>query len=164
MNPPINLLFAFLTTLPPVKASLKNLFMNDTAKISHSEEEWKELLTPARYEALRKNATERPFSGKYYLYNEKGIYCCSGCGNNLFTSAMKFKSNCGWPSFDDVIKGERIKTRFDDSFGSLRTEVSCSKCDSHLGYLFDDGPTSTHKRYSINSVCLDFRKISTRRN
>jgi peptide-methionine (R)-S-oxide reductase len=137
--------------------------MNDTLKINHSEEEWKEILSPGKYQALRKNGTERPFTGKYYLYNEKGIYSCSGCGNNLFTSEMKFKSNYGWPSFDHVLKGERIKTRTDVSFGSIRNEIVCCKCDSHLGYVYDDGPTETGKRYTVNSVCLDFRKSGRRK-
>jgi len=137
--------------------------MNDSLIIQHSEEEWKEILTPGQYLALRKNGTERPFTGKYYHHHQKGIYSCSACGNPLFTSEMKFDSPHGWASFDRELKGERIITRIDNSFGNMRTEILCGKCDSHLGHLFIDPTTLTGKRYSVNSVCLDFHKSEGRR-
>jgi methionine-R-sulfoxide reductase len=126
-----------------------------------SEQEWKEKLTPEQYHVLREKGTEPPFSGKYYLHREKGIYVCAGCGNELFTSEMKFDSPCGWPSFDREMEGGRIKRAMDYSHGMIRTEILCARCGSHLGHLFDDGPTETGMRYCVNSLALDFKKDSS---
>jgi methionine-R-sulfoxide reductase len=131
---------------------------NDTAKVVKTDEEWKKFLTPEQYHVLREKGTEAPFTGKYYLNKEKGVYVCAACGNELFTSDMKFDSHCGWPSFDKEIAGGKIKTVTDTSFGMVRTEILCGKCGSHLGHLFDDGPTSTGMRYCVNSLSLDFKK------
>lgn len=131
---------------------------NDTTKVEHSEQEWKSLLTGEQYYVLREKGTERPFTGKFYLHKEKGTYVCAACGNELFTSDMKFDSHCGWPSFDKEIAGGKVKTQIDRSHGMLRTEIMCAKCDSHLGHLFDDGPTETGMRYCVNSVSLDFKR------
>lgn len=131
---------------------------NDTTKVVKTEEEWKKFLTPEQYEVLREKGTERPFTGKYYLTTDKGVYTCAGCGSELFTSDMKFESHCGWPSFDKEIAGGKIKTHVDSSFGMVRTEIVCAKCGGHLGHLFDDGPTQTGMRYCVNSVSLDFKK------
>ena len=131
---------------------------NDTSKVVKTDEEWKKLLTPEQYNVLREKGTESPFTGKYYLNKEKGVYVCAACGNELFTSDMKFDSHCGWPSFDKEIAGGKIKTHVDTSFGMVRTEILCGKCGSHLGHLFDDGPTETGMRYCVNSLSLDFKK------
>ena len=124
--------------------------------VSKTEEEWKKTLTPEQYYVLREKGTERPFTGKLLLTKDKGVYRCAACGNELFTSDMKFDSHCGWPSFDREIKGGKIKTHTDTSFGMVRTEIMCGRCGSHLGHIFDDGPTETGKRYCVNSVSLDF--------
>jgi methionine-R-sulfoxide reductase len=132
----------------------------DTTPVVKTEEEWKKLLTPEQYRVLREKGTESPFTGKYYLNKDKGVYVCAACGNELFTSDMKFNSSCGWPSFDKEIAGGKIKTQVDTSFGMVRTEILCGRCGSHLGHLFDDGPTATGQRYCVNSVSLDFKKDS----
>ncbi|MCW5907103.1 MAG: peptide-methionine (R)-S-oxide reductase MsrB [Chitinophagales bacterium] len=131
---------------------------NDTAKVEKTEQEWKSLLTDEQYYVLRQKGTERPFTGKFYLHKEKGVYVCAACGNELFTSDMKFDSHCGWPSFDKEIEGGKISTQLDTTHGMIRTEIMCGKCSSHLGHLFDDGPTATGLRYCVNSVSLDFKK------
>jgi methionine-R-sulfoxide reductase len=132
-----------------------------TNKVVKTEEEWKKLLTPEQYQVMREKGTEAPFTGKYYLNKEKGVYVCAACGNELFTSDMKFNSSCGWPSFDKEIAGGKIKTQVDTSHGMVRTEIICGRCGAHLGHLFDDGPTPTGMRYCVNSVSLDFKKDST---
>ncbi len=124
-------------------------------KIIKSEEEWKKELSPEKYRILREKGTEPPFSGRYYMHFEKGIYKCGACGYELFTSDMKFESHCGWPSFDNEIENRIIK-KPDYSFGMIRTEILCARCGSHLGHLFDDGPTSTGKRYCVNSLSIEF--------
>ena len=134
---------------------------NDTAKVVKTEAEWKAQLTPEQYRVLREKGTEMPFTGKYYLNKDKGMYVCAACGNELFTSDMKFDSHCGWPSFDRKIAGGKIKTILDTSHGMVRTEIVCGRCGSHLGHIFDDGPTETGMRYCVNSVSLDFKKDST---
>lgn len=127
-------------------------------EISRTDAEWRAMLTPEQYHILREKGTDRPFTGKYYLHNEKGVYSCAGCGTQLFTSEMKFDSDCGWPSFDKEIAGGKIKKVEDRSHGMIRTEILCAKCGSHLGHLFDDGPTLTGKRYCVNSTSIGFQK------
>lgn len=134
----------------------KNQPMNTTEKVTKTEEEWKKQLTEEQYYILRQKGTERPFTGKYYKTNDKGVYSCAACGNELFTSDMKFDSECGWPSFDKEILGNKINTHVDTSHGMIRTEITCGKCGGHLGHLFDDGPTVTGKRYCVNSASLNF--------
>lgn len=138
----------------------KSTMKDNTAdqEIHHTEAEWKEILTPQEYHVLREKGTDRPFQGKYYLHKEKGVYTCAGCGTVLFTSDMKFESSCGWPSFDEEIAGGKIKKVVDRSHGMVRTEIVCARCGSHLGHLFDDGPTLTGKRYCVNSTSIDFEK------
>lgn len=142
----------------------KNNTMNtdnkDLTPIVKTNEEWKNLLSPEQYRVLRDKGTEAPFTGKYYLNKDKGVYVCAACGNELFTSDMKFESSCGWPSFDKEIAGGKIKTHIDTSHGMIRTEIICGRCGSHLGHLFDDGPTATGERYCVNSVSLNFKKDS----
>lgn len=118
---------------------------------------WKEKLTPEQYYILREKGTERPFSGKYDNFYEKGEYHCSGCGTLLFKSEQKFKSGCGWPSFDDAIPG-KIEEHRDLSHGMVRTEITCKNCGGHLGHVFDDGPTPTGLRYCVNSISISFEE------
>lgn len=122
------------------------------------EEEWKKKLTTEQYHVLREKGTEKPYSGKYNIHTAKGIYTCAACGSELFTSEMKFDSHCGWPGFDKEIPGGKIERHIDKTFGLIRTEIVCANCGSHLGHLFDDGPTSTGLRYCVNSLSLDFKK------
>lgn len=121
-----------------------------------NEEEIKDKLTPEEYQVLRKKGTEAPFSGKLLHETRNGMYTCKVCGNELFSSDAKFDSGTGWPSFDQALSGS-VKMVTDDSHGMNRTEVTCAKCGSHLGHVFDDGPTATGKRFCLNSVCLDLK-------
>lgn len=122
-----------------------------------SEEELKARLTPEEYAALREGATEAPFSGDLLHVHADGSFSCKACGNTLFESDAKFDSGSGWPSFDKAIPGS-VELVQDNSHGVSRTEVRCARCGSHLGHLFDDGPTETGKRYCINSLCLDLNE------
>ncbi|MBX2903484.1 MAG: peptide-methionine (R)-S-oxide reductase MsrB [Chitinophagales bacterium] len=130
----------------------------ENMSIEKTPEEWKKILSPEQYYVLREKGTERPFSGKFYMHKDNGVYVCAGCGNELFTANMKFDSHCGWPSFDKEIAGGKIKTQIDLSHGMVRTEIMCAKCGGHLGHLFNDGPTATGMRYCVNSLSLEFKK------
>ncbi|TVR39855.1 MAG: peptide-methionine (R)-S-oxide reductase [Cryomorphaceae bacterium] len=120
------------------------------------EEAWREKLDVESYRVMRQKGTERPFTGQYYMHFETGVYTCKGCGTPLFKHYSKFHSGCGWPSFDAAIEDGTIREVRDTSHGMIRTEITCANCDSHLGHVFDDGPTETGLRYCVNSVCLDF--------
>jgi peptide-methionine (R)-S-oxide reductase len=121
-----------------------------------TEEELKKKLTPEQYHVLREKGTEMPGTGKYLHEEKDGTYSCAACGNPLFSSSAKFDSGTGWPSFDQALPGA-IKEIEDNTLGTHRVETVCSKCKSHLGHVFDDGPTITGKRYCMNSVCLDLK-------
>ena len=124
-------------------------------KINKSDAKWREELNEEQYRILRKKGTERPHTGKYNLHFEDGTYKCAGCNEPLFESSSKFESGCGWPSFDDAIKG-KVTNVLDKSHGMIRTEIVCSNCGGHLGHVFNDGPTETGIRYCVNSVSVDF--------
>lgn len=121
-----------------------------------TEAEWREHLTEAEYQVLRKKGTEPRFSGDLIDVTSDGVFRCAGCGQALFSSATKYDSGSGWPAFYDVLEDGTVETNLDTSHGMGRLEVSCSRCGGHLGHVFDDGPAPTGKRYCINSVALDF--------
>jgi len=122
------------------------------------ENELKAKLTPEQYKVLREKGTEAPYSGKYLKETKEGMYTCVVCENPLFSSDAKFDSGTGWPSFDQAIPGA-IKEIEDNTLGMTRIETVCAKCGSHLGHVFNDGPTETGKRYCMNSVCLDLKDM-----
>lgn len=130
---------------------------SETKTVSHTEDEWKKILTPEQYRVLREKGTERPFTGEYDTKFEKGTYVCAACGEELFTSDTKFDSGCGWPAFWAAKAGDKVKLTKDLSHGMVRIEVTCAKCGGHLGHVFDDAPkTPTGQRYCINSISLKF--------
>ena len=121
-----------------------------------NEDEIKQKLTPEEYSILRQKGTEAPFSGKLLHETRTGMYACKVCGTPLFSSDAKFDSGTGWPSFDQALPGAVI-SKVDTAHGMSRTEMTCAQCGSHLGHVFDDGPTATGKRFCLNSVCLDLQ-------
>lgn len=144
------------TASPTSKPLTMSTDSTDLSKLTDAD--WKKRLSPEEYRVLRGHGTERPYTGEYDQHWEAGTYVCKGCGTDLFTSGTKFDAGCGWPSFYEGIDKSKIKEIVDRSFGMVRTEVRCAKCDGHLGHVFDDGPKPTGLRYCINSASLGFEK------
>lgn len=125
---------------------------------SITDDEWREKLTPEQYAVCRCGGTEPAFTGKFWDTKTAGVYNCAGCGIDLFSSETKYDSGSGWPSFWAPLTPENIKETVDRSIGMVRTEITCSKCDSHLGHVFPDGPQPTGLRYCLNSASLDLKE------
>lgn len=126
-------------------------------KVQKSDEEWRKTLSEKEYHILREKGTEHPHTGKYNLHFEDGVYSCKGCNELLFKSDSKFNAHCGWPSFDNAID-DKIQYIKDTSHGMSRIEILCNSCGSHLGHVFNDGPTATGLRYCVNSAAIKFEK------
>lgn len=128
------------------------------AKLKKTEEQWKQELDKETYHITREGGTERAFTGKYWDLKDDGMYNCAACGEPLFSSAAKYDSGSGWPSFYTPADSQAVQENADHSHGMIRTEVVCANCDSHLGHVFPDGPPETGLRYCINSASLNFQK------
>ena len=127
-------------------------------QVQKTEQEWREQLTPAQYEILRRKGTEPPFTGDYVYEKSDGVYRCAACGAELFDSTTKFDSGTGWPSFTDPAVADAVDLHDDFSHGMHRVEVTCKRCGGHLGHVFDDGPGPGGQRFCINSCALDLEQ------
>jgi len=135
-----------------IRAKLEAIPMNE--KVNLTNDAWRKILTPEQFEVMRERGTERPFVNKCANPYQNGTFVCAACGNPLFEAGTKFESGTGWPSFNKALEGDRIKVIKDTSHGMIREEVTCARCDSHLGHVFHDGPPPTGLRYCMNSVAL----------
>jgi peptide-methionine (R)-S-oxide reductase len=132
-------------------------------KIRKTEAEWKKDLDPEVFHVTREGGTEAPFTGKYHDNKELGMYTCSNCGFELFSSDAKFDSGTGWPSFDRPADREHLEVELDESHGLMRQGIVCARCGAHLGHVFDDGPTETKARYCVNSLALNFEDTKSKK-
>jgi len=139
-----------------LREKLKAIPMSE--KVNFTNEEWKKILTPEQYHVLRQAGTEKPYANEYCDTYEKGTYVCAACGYPLFDSSTKFACGTGWPAFFQPSLKDHIRTSTDTSFGMVREAVTCARCGSHLGHVFDDGPEPTHLRYCMNSAALKLVK------
>jgi peptide-methionine (R)-S-oxide reductase len=130
------------------------------AKVNKTDAEWRAQLTPEQYAVLRRAGTERAGSGEYAHTKDPGVYCCAGCGAELFRSDTKYESGTGWPSFFEPVAPDAVAERSDESHGMVRTEVLCGTCEGHLGHVFPDGPQPTGRRYCMNSLALKLERGS----
>ena len=147
-------LLAYLTAATSGRA--KPARADETFEVTHTEAQWREMLSPAAFVTLRKEGTERPFSSPLNDNHKKGTFTCAGCDLALFSSATKFESGTGWPSFYRPLPNA-VKTRKDGALGMTRTEVHCRRCGGHLGHVFNDGPPPTGLRYCMNGVAMNFK-------
>ncbi len=139
----------------PLLGGLKSVMAAETFEVTKSEDEWRKILTPPQYHVLREQGTERPFTSALLDEHREGTFSCAGCDLPLFSSATKFESGTGWPSFYAPLPNA-VKNTEDSTLGMTRTEVHCRRCGGHLGHVFDDGPPPTGKRYCMNGVALKF--------
>lgn len=145
-------------TISTVYAQVKNPYYShtDNGRLRVSNEEWKKILPAKTYNILREEGTEPPYTGPYVHSTQKGIYYCAACGHPLFSSAAKFDSGTGWPSFYQPLDKNSVIEMRDESLGVVRTAISCARCGGHLGHVFDDGPQPTGLRYCMNGYALAF--------
>jgi methionine-R-sulfoxide reductase len=142
-------------------STLRDTFSKGMPKVIKSDAEWRKILTPEQYHIAREQGTERPFCGLLNDEKRPGIYSCICCGLPLFSSNAKFHSGTGWPSFFQPVRKEHVSEVVDKSWGMVRTEINCARCDAHLGHVFSDGPRPTGLRYCLNSESLFFTEMST---